>query len=758
MPLSFPLNPSLNQTYTYSGVTWTYNGSGWSKTGSGSSLANNSVQGNYITTGAITADKLATDSVTTTKILDYAVSSTKLANTGVTAGTYGSASSVAGITIGQDGRISAATNNVINPAAVSDKNNTSTGYFDLPTGTTAQRPASPDIGAMRYNTTTGYAEIYTSNGWALFGRSAPTISSVSPASYNGDQGTQFTIMGTEFTTDSQVKFIDNLGFEYTAASIQFVSSTELRATTPQDFTVAQEPLDVKVITPAGVTTRIDCIDCGGTPSWTTASGSLWANAADVAINIQLQASDPDSGALTYAITTGSLPSGVTMSSSGLISGTPSVAVTTTFNFTVRATDVGGNTADRAFSITIYPVLATPNSYPLSSGQYSLYTTGWTSSSANLYDLTHAASTFTVPANIYAIRVVVWGGGAVFNNAVTGGNGGYTDAILRVNPGDRFKVIVANAGTIASGTGGSGGSGLGGGCSQDGNDNGVGGAGSGVFFAANSSLTTVTVEATMFSKGVLIAGGGGCAGQSSTYPGGNGNGGGSATALTVAGISGLGIAGGSGTGPNLSNGGKFNGSGGDMIHLGNTVAVTGPGRGLGGGRADDGYGSSCGAGAGGGSGAGGGGGGCPIAWSGTGENATGDGGRGVTFYSNTYNTNTGPGAGGTGSYYSMGGNGMRFNGINLGGGGAGGHGASNAGGGWGGGGSSYYAWGGGGGSGCAFGYLTGTTPTLSSWVNPTSVTVNGGNANSVCGVPTTSGASKGSSTSGSGYNGAVLIMW
>lgn len=67
-------------------------------------------------------------------------------------------------------------------------------------------------------------------------------------------------------------------------------------------------------------------------------------------------------------------------------------------------------------------------------------------------------------------------------------------------------------------------------------------------------------------------------------------------------------------------------------------------------------------------------------------------------------------------------------------------------------------GGGGGSGCAFGYLTGTTPTLSSWVNPTSVTVNGGNANSVCGVPTTSGASKGSSTSGSGYNGAVLIMW
>jgi len=645
-------------------------------------------------------------------------------------------------------------------AQVYDIEAISTGYFDLPSGNTAQRPGSPPTGALRYNSTTGFAEVYTSVGWGSFGAQPPSISTVTPATYNGDAGTTFTINGANFTADATVKFVDVNSVEYTAAVVTFVNSGTLTATTPQDFTVAQEPLDVKVIQASGQVVKLDCIDCGGTPTWTTAGGNIWTNATDVAVNIQLQATDPDSGALTYTITTGTLPSGVTMSSSGLISGTPNISVTTTFNFTVRATDVGGNTADRAFSITIYPLITTATSYPLSSGQYSLYTTGWTSSSANLYDLTHLASTFTVPANVYAIRVAVWGGGAVFNNAVSGGNGGYTDTILRVNPGDRFKVIVANAGTIGNQSGGSGGSGMGGGCSQDGNDNGTGGAGSGVFFAANSSLTTVTVEATMFSKGVVIAGGGGCAGQANPgYAGGNGNGGGSATAITIAGISGFGVAGGSGTGPNNSNGGKANGSGGDMINFSNAVAVTGPARGLGGGRLDDGYGSSCGAGAGGGSGAGGGGGGCPIAWSGTGENATGDGGRGVTFYNaNQYNTNTGPGAGGSGSYQSMGGNGMRFNGINLAGGGGGGHGASNAGGGWGGGGSAYYAWGGGGGSGCAFGYLTGTTPTLTSWVNPNSVTVNGGNANAVCGVPTTAGASKGSSTSGLGYNGAVLIMW
>jgi hypothetical protein len=55
------------------------------------------------------------------------------------------------------------------PAAVSDQNNTSTGYFDLPTGTTAQRPASPVVGMIRYNTTESKYEVYTSTGWAFLG-------------------------------------------------------------------------------------------------------------------------------------------------------------------------------------------------------------------------------------------------------------------------------------------------------------------------------------------------------------------------------------------------------------------------------------------------------------------------------------------------------------------------------------------------------------------------------------------------------------
>lgn len=40
-----------------------------------------------------------------------------------------------------------------------------TGAVDLTAGTTVQRPASPSVGMIRYNTTTGYYEVYTASGW-----------------------------------------------------------------------------------------------------------------------------------------------------------------------------------------------------------------------------------------------------------------------------------------------------------------------------------------------------------------------------------------------------------------------------------------------------------------------------------------------------------------------------------------------------------------------------------------------------------------
>lgn len=55
----------------------------------------------------------------------------------------------------------------VTPAGISGQANTATSYLDLPKGTTAQRPASPQPGNMRYNTTTNQTEIYNGVGWTV---------------------------------------------------------------------------------------------------------------------------------------------------------------------------------------------------------------------------------------------------------------------------------------------------------------------------------------------------------------------------------------------------------------------------------------------------------------------------------------------------------------------------------------------------------------------------------------------------------------
>lgn len=392
------------------------------------------------------------------------------------------------------------------------------------------------------------------------------------------------------------------------------------------------------------------------------------------------------------------------------------------------------------------ILTNPTAYPSNTGNFQLFSTGWDANDTNLLSASHAASTFTVPAGVGSLRVLVWGGGATQTNDIGGGagNGGFIDTIIEVTPGEKYKAIVASGATATGSYQQPGGSGVGGGASQDGNDIGSGGAGSGFFYAFDAGNNIVTTEAQMFSKGCLVAGGGGT---------GSGHGmGGSQSNITFSGVNGVGRDGARG-GNSGGFGGLASGQGGSSVNdaAGNPLR-TGGTDGVGGQYAQDAYGGSYGCGSGGGRGAGGGSSGQGS--SGTnGENATGTGGRGGKAGSGFQSTGFGRSEFGPGN----GGNGSIFNGIRLGGGGGGSHGSPAGGGGWSGGGAAYCcsSQGGGGGSGAAFGSII--TPTLSGWVSSSSVSVNGGNANSVCGVATTAGLGR-ASYSGTGYTGAILVMW
>jgi hypothetical protein len=307
----------------------------------------------------------------------------------------------------------------VTPTAVSDQANTSTGYFDVPSGTTAQRPASPNTGMLRYNTDTGSLEQYTSTGWSALSP-PPAVTSVSPTAYNGASGTSFTINGQAFDGGASVKFITSGGVEYTAATVSYVNSSTLTATTSQAFTVAQEPLSVKVVNGSGLTATLsNVIDCGGIPTWSTASGQIGGSILEGdTVSTSVTATDPDAGAsVSYAVTSGALPSGISLNtSSGAITGTaPAVSADTTYNFNITPTDNAGNPgSSRAFSMIIRDDKIGVTDYFADSSGYALYQmTGNLNDTAGVRNGTNTASiTFTSTG----VKSAGYGQMAVFNGS------------------------------------------------------------------------------------------------------------------------------------------------------------------------------------------------------------------------------------------------------------------------------------------------------------------------------------------------------
>jgi len=171
MAQTFPNSPSTGTVYTVNNTSWKYDGSGWIRTTLSTAIPGQTGNsGKYLTTdgsniswSAVTAlpsqtgnsgKYLITDGTTSSWSAVTALPS-QTGNSGKYLITDGTTSSWSTLSI----------------TAFNNQQNTGTGALGLPVGTTAERPASPANGYVRYNTTTGFGEIYnaTSAKWLTFG-------------------------------------------------------------------------------------------------------------------------------------------------------------------------------------------------------------------------------------------------------------------------------------------------------------------------------------------------------------------------------------------------------------------------------------------------------------------------------------------------------------------------------------------------------------------------------------------------------------
>jgi hypothetical protein len=226
-------------------------------------------------------------------------------------------------------------------------------------GTSAQRGTVQ--GQVRFNSSDNTLEYYDGNFYQQL-TNAPTVQSINVTTINQTAGssatTDITITGKNFNSGVTVKAIATDDTEVTAGTVVRNSSEELVATfTDSDFANADEPYDIKVInsdTQFGTLENVLYVDTAS--AFTTASGSLgtltYSNSYASSNVTAVVAVDPDGEAVTYSISSGTIPTGLTFNSDGTWSGNANEPSSdTTYSFNVRATS-NSQTTDRSFTIQV----------------------------------------------------------------------------------------------------------------------------------------------------------------------------------------------------------------------------------------------------------------------------------------------------------------------------------------------------------------------------------------------------------------------
>ncbi len=475
----------------------------------------------------------------------------------------------------------------------------------IPFGVNSARPSNPQPGQPYFNGQENRLELYTQAGmWQNVVAETPGVISVQGVVTDTATTNTITISGANFAAGAIASIIGSNNVEIIANTTTVNSIAEIVATF-NAISAQYEPYDVKVVNTSnlyGILT--DGLYVNQTPSWNTTAGSLGTFSEGSSVSIQLSATDPEGTTLSYTVTSGALPSGVTISSNGLISGTlPGISTNTTYSFTVTASD-GVNTAVRTFTITSVALAELSGGTLVSSdptyyyrvfsttGTTNLITTGGSvtveylligggGGGGNSYGGGGAgvggilSGSTTLSANTYPIVVGSGGGSTVSGSSTTalgftagGGAFGVTSSGAGGNAGSPLT-YVGGAGASAS-WGESGGGGAGGGANggngSASNQAGVGGAGSNSYSSWLSAISSImpTAWQTATSSG-RIGGGGGGGGARDTNSnvggaGGGGNGGGYNSSSDQPGVAGIANTGSGGGGSRGASTGGAGGSG------------------------------------------------------------------------------------------------------------------------------------------------------------------------------------------------------
>jgi len=225
-------------------------------------------------------------------------------------------------------------------------------FGGIPFGNSANRPAN-SLGQPYFNGEEKRLELYTAAGWANIVQQAPTITGVSGQYLETNASNTVQIIGTNFAEGAIAYATGTNGAEISATTTTFVNSVQVNATF-SGLSGANEPYNIKVLNPSNLFGILaNALYINQTPAWNTISGSLGSFDLSTSVNTSVLAIDPENQPLTYSISGGALPSGLSLNSvTGVITGTaPAVTTTTTYSFSVNVSD-GNNSSTRAFSITI----------------------------------------------------------------------------------------------------------------------------------------------------------------------------------------------------------------------------------------------------------------------------------------------------------------------------------------------------------------------------------------------------------------------